>query len=71
MEIEHMEFEVEHMTGDNDLSTLVGAMRTVDPDAKVDVNVNARIVMVDSWLLPEEFLVAFDEAGYKVKISKG
>jgi len=71
MEIEHMEFEVEPMTGNNDLSTLVVAMRTVDPDAKVDVNVNARTVMVDSWLLPEEFLIAFEEAGYKVKISKG
>ncbi len=71
MEFDHMEFEVEKMTGDGDAQTLVRAIGAVDPDAKVDVDVNAGIVKVDSWLMPEEFLVAFEDTGYKAKISKG
>lgn len=71
MEFEHMEFEVEKMTGDGDAQTLGRAIGAVDPDAKVDVDVNARTVKVDSWLMAEEFLVAFEDAGYKAKISKG
>ncbi len=70
MELERMKFEVEKMTGDGDAQTLSRAIGTVDLDAKVDVDVNARTVTVDSWLLAEEFLVAFEEAGYKVKIGK-
>ncbi|SAL78391.1 heavy-metal-associated domain-containing protein [Caballeronia telluris] len=71
MELEHMEFEVEKMTGDGDAPTLARAISAVDPDAKVNVNVNGRTVKVDSWMMAEEFLVAFEDAGYKAKISKG
>ncbi|KAK43006.1 hypothetical protein BG58_35785 [Caballeronia jiangsuensis] len=66
-----MEFEVEKMTGDWDAQTLARAISAVDPDAKVDVDVDARNVKVDSWMMAEEFLVAFEDAGYKAKISKG
>ncbi|MGY6258052.1 copper chaperone [Paraburkholderia caledonica] len=59
------------MTGDGDAQTLARAIATVDPDAKVAVDVDARTVTVDSWLLAEEFLVAFEDTGYEVKISKG
>lgn len=69
MELEHMEFEVEKMTGDGDAQKLARAIGAVDPDAKVDVS--ARSVKVDSWMMAEEFLVAFEDAGYKAKISKG
>jgi copper chaperone CopZ len=71
MELEHLEFEVEKMTGDGDAETLALAIGAVDPDAKVDVDVDARTVKVDSWMMAEEFLVAFEDAGYKAKISKG
>ncbi|MEZ0606699.1 heavy-metal-associated domain-containing protein [Paraburkholderia sp. IW21] len=71
MEFEHLEFEVEKMTGDGDAQTLARAIGAVDPDAKVDVDVNARTVKVDSWMLAEEFLVAFEDAGYQAKICKG
>jgi copper chaperone CopZ len=71
MEFEHMEFEVEKMTGDGDAQTLARAIGAVDPDAKIDVDVDARTVKVDSWMMAEEFLVAFEDAGYKAKISKG
>ncbi|WP_408476709.1 heavy-metal-associated domain-containing protein [Paraburkholderia strydomiana] len=70
MEFEHLEFEVEKMTGDGDAQTLARAIGAVDPDAKVDVDLNARAVKVDSWLMAEEFLVAFEDAGYQAKISK-
>ena len=71
MELEHMEFEVEKMTGDGDAQKLARAIGAVDPDAKVNVDVDARIVKVDSWMMAEEFLVAFEDAGYQAKISKG
>jgi hypothetical protein len=40
----------------------------VDADAKVSVNVNAKTVSVESWLMPEEFLVAFVDEDYDVRI---
>ena len=71
MEVEHMQFEVEKMTGDGDAQKLARAIGAVDPDAQVNVDVDARIVKVDSWMMAEEFLVAFEDAGYQAKISKG
>jgi copper chaperone len=71
MQFERMEFEMEKMTGDGDAQTLARAIGAVDPDAKVDVDVDARIVKIDSWMMAEEFLVAFEDAGYKARISKG
>jgi len=71
MQFEHIEFEMEKMTGDGDAQTLARAIGAVDPDAKVDVDVDARIVKIDSWMMAEEFLVAFEDAGYKARISKG
>ncbi|KAA0089777.1 copper chaperone [Paraburkholderia sp. T12-10] len=66
-----MEFEVDKMTGHGDAQTLARAIAAVDPDAKVDVDVDARTVKVDSWMMADEFLIAFEEAGYRAKISKG
>ncbi|PMS17355.1 hypothetical protein C0Z19_24690 [Trinickia soli] len=66
-----MEFEVDKMTGHGDAQTLARAIVAVDPDAKVDVDVDARTVKVDSWMMADEFLIAFEEAGYQAKISKG
>jgi copper chaperone len=71
MQFEHIEFEMEKMTGHGDAQTLARAIGAVDPDAKVDVDVDARIVKIDSWMMAEEFLVAFEDAGYKARISKG
>ena len=46
-------------------------MKTVDADAKVNVDIDARTVSVDSWLMPEEFLVAFEDENYDVLIVEG
>ncbi len=66
-----MEFEVKKMTGSDDSHVIARAIATVDPDAKVDVDINAKTVKIDSWLMAEEFLVAFDETGYEVKLTEG
>jgi hypothetical protein len=43
-------------------------MKSVDADAKVEVDVGASTVSVDSWLMPEEFFVAFHDEDYNVAI---
>lgn len=43
-------------------------MKTVDSDAKVDIEIDTKTVNVDSWLMPEEFLVAFVDEGCDVII---
>ncbi|KAA0087876.1 copper chaperone [Paraburkholderia sp. T12-10] len=59
------------MTDDGDPETLARAIGAVDPHAKVDVDVDAWIVKIDSWMMADEFLVAFEDVGYKAKISNG
>jgi copper chaperone len=54
----------------NDLSMIEHAMKSVDGDAKVDVDVGAQTVSVDSWLMPEEFLVAFYDENLDVAIAE-
>jgi copper chaperone len=66
-----MEFNVKVMRGHDDVQVITRGIHTVDPDANVDVDIDARTVKVDSWLLAEEFLVAFNEDGYEVRITKG
>lgn len=66
-----MKFAVKNMTGEDDSHVIVKALRTVDPDAKVKVDQSTHSVNVDSWLLAEEFLIAFNEAGYDVRITEG
>jgi copper chaperone len=44
-----------------DVPTIEHAMKTVDGDAKVNVDLDAKTVNIDSWLMPEEFLVAFED----------
>ncbi|MFM0658063.1 copper chaperone [Paraburkholderia sediminicola] len=65
-----MEFKLNELTGNDDVTVISHAVWTVDPDAKVNVDVSTTTVEVDSWLMPEEFLVAFDDAGYEVKITR-
>jgi copper chaperone CopZ len=52
----------------DDVPTIEHAMKTVDADAKVNVDVGSKTVSVDSWLMPEEFLVAFEDEDYDVTI---
>nr|WP_042261683.1 hypothetical protein [Paraburkholderia heleia] len=65
-----MKFAMKTEIRTDDLSTIVQAMKSVDADAKVDVDVGAQTVSVDSWLMPEEFLVAFYDEDYDVGIAE-
>ena len=63
-----MKFSVKNEIHQNDISTIEGAMKSVDTDAKVNVDIGTKTVSVDSWLMPEEFLVAFYDEDYDVRI---
>ena len=63
-----MKFSVKGEIRSDDISTIEHAMKTVDADAKVNVDIDANTVSVDSWLMPEEFLVAFVDEEYDVTI---
>ncbi|MGF6758178.1 copper chaperone [Paraburkholderia sp. GAS42] len=63
-----MKFSMKNEIRSDDVSTIEHAMKTVDADAKVNVDIDAKTVSVDSWLMPEEFLVAFEDENYDVVI---
>ncbi|MGF6975753.1 copper chaperone [Paraburkholderia sp. JPY465] len=63
-----MKFSMKTEIRADDVSTIEHAMKSVDPDAKVAVDVGTQSVSVDSWLMPEEFLVAFYDEDYDVAI---
>jgi hypothetical protein len=65
-----MKFAMKTEIRTDDLATIVHAMKSVDADAKVDVDVGAQTVSVDSWLMPEEFLVAFYDENMEVGIAE-
>jgi copper chaperone CopZ len=63
-----MKFSVKNEIRSADISTIELAVKSVDGDAKVNVDIDANTVSVDSWLMPEEFFVAFDDENYDVLI---
>lgn len=63
-----MKFSVKNEIRSADIPTIELAMKSVDGDAKVSVDVDKKTVSVDSWLMPEEFIVAFDDENYDVVI---
>ncbi|MGF6482505.1 copper chaperone [Paraburkholderia sp. JPY419] len=65
-----MKFSMKTEIRADDVSTIEHAMKSVDPDAKVAVDVGTQSVSVDSWLMPEEFLVAFYDEDYDVAIKE-
>lgn len=65
-----MKFSVKDEIRSDDIGTIEHAIKMVDGDAKVDVNIDTNTVSVDSWLMPEEFIVAFVEEDYEVSIAE-
>jgi copper chaperone len=63
-----VKFSIKNEIRADDIPTIEQAMKSVDGDAKVDVDIEAKTVSVDSWLMPEEFFVAFDDENYEVTI---
>jgi copper chaperone len=66
-----MKFSVNEAIRSDDISRIERAMKSVDGDAKVSVDVDANSVSVDSWLMPEEFFVAFEDEDYNARIIEG
>lgn len=65
-----MRFEVLEMTGTDDSGRIAAAVGSVDPQAEVVVDASKRSIEVESWLYPEEFLIALYEAGYDARIRR-
>jgi copper chaperone len=65
-----MKFSVKNAMRSDDVGPLERAMKSVDGDAKVAVDVDAKTISIDSWLMPEEFLVAFADENYDVTIAE-
>ncbi|MBC8724295.1 MULTISPECIES: copper chaperone [unclassified Paraburkholderia] len=65
-----MKFSMKTEIRADDVTRLEHAMKSVDPDAKVAVDVGTQSVSVDSWLMPEEFLVAFYDDNYEVAVKE-
>lgn len=65
-----MKFSLKNEIRSDDIATIEHAMKTVDAAADVKVDVDAKMVSVNSWLMPEEFLVAFEDEDYDVKIAE-
>jgi copper chaperone len=67
-----MKFLVKKEIHSENIATLEHAMKTVDADAKVHVDAEHKTVSVDSWLMPEEFFIAFADEDYEdVRIVEG
>ncbi|MDR3097513.1 MAG: copper chaperone [Paraburkholderia sp.] len=65
-----MKFKVLETFSDGDMPRITSAIISVDPDAKVAADVRENTVDIDSWLFAEEFVVAFRDAGYDVRIAQ-
>ncbi|GLU31850.1 copper chaperone [Trinickia caryophylli] len=65
-----MKFRILENLSDHDAPKIRSAIISVDPDAKVVTDACTNTVEVDSWLFAEEFLVAFYDAGYDVRIAQ-
>ncbi|MFM0124574.1 MULTISPECIES: heavy-metal-associated domain-containing protein [Paraburkholderia] len=59
-----MEFEVKDMSCGGCANAITRAVTSVDPAAKVDVDVSTKIVKIDSALAPERLVAAIEAAGF-------
>jgi copper chaperone len=59
-----IEFEVDDMTCAHCVAAITRAAKEVDGDGKVEVDLAAKRVLIDSRHAPEEFAAAIAEAGY-------
>lgn len=59
-----IEFRVEDMTSNLCVGTIVDAIKTVDQDALVEVDLKEHLVRVDSALAAEDIEIAISNLGY-------
>jgi copper chaperone CopZ len=65
-----MKFSVKNQIRSDEIGTIEHALKAVDADAKVNIDIGTKTVSVDSWLMPEEFIVAFVDEDYDVTITE-
>jgi copper chaperone len=63
-----VKFSIKNELEPGDIPTIELAMKSVDGDAKVNVDIATKTVSVDSWLMPEEFFVAFEDEDFDATI---
>ncbi|AGA08466.1 copper chaperone [Sinorhizobium meliloti] len=61
---------VSDMTCGHCVSTVEKAVKSVDPDAKVAVNLEAQTASIDSQIGSDAFIAAIEAAGYKASFKK-
>ncbi len=61
---------VSDMTCGHCVSTVEKAVKSVDPDAKVAVNLEAQTASIDSRIGSDVFIAAIEAAGYKASFKK-
>ena len=62
-----MKFDVEGMTCGHCVRAITRAIHTLDPDARVDVDLAAGVVTVEGQLLPDAAADAITAEGYTVR----
>lgn len=61
---------VSDMTCDHCVSAVEKAVKSVDPNAKVAVNLEAQTASIDSQIGSDAFIAAIEAAGYKASFKK-
>ncbi|MDX0494080.1 copper chaperone [Sinorhizobium medicae] len=61
---------VSDMTCDHCVKTVEKAVKSVDPHAKVAINLEAKTASIDSWISSDAFVAAIEDAGYKTSFKK-
>jgi copper chaperone len=64
-----MEFEVKDMSCGGCANSITRAVTSVDPAAKLDIDVITKIVKVDSVLPPERLVALIEAAGFHPTIT--
>ncbi|AWI58673.1 heavy-metal-associated domain-containing protein [Sinorhizobium fredii] len=61
---------VSDMTCGHCVRVIENAVKTVDPDAKVAVDLDSKTASIDSQLGSDAFIAAIEDAGYKASFRK-
>ena len=61
---------VSDMTCGHCVSTVEKAVKSVDPDAKAALNLEAQTASIDSQIGSDAFVTAIEEAGYQASFKK-
>jgi len=61
-----LRYQVNGMSCGHCVKTITNAIHAVDPAAKVDIDLQAKDVAIETTALPESIVKAIEDAGYEV-----